>query len=239
MLKSKKIKIFIVLFYFFLVSLFLYFIFTKYSFQEITSYEFIKNNQNYFYDLRQSNLFVLAILFILFAIAWVFAAGFGSPLALIAGFIFGKWFGLLFVVLGMSIGATLLYVFANYFLKEIIRDKFLNKFKNLEEKFKKSEFTYLLIYRFVGGIPFQIQNIIPCLFNVKIINFFWSTFLGMIPSLFLLTSIASGLEQIIENNSTAPSVYQIISTPAVYIPLIAFFSLFILLIIIRKIFFKA
>ena len=169
---------------------------------------------------------------------WVFAAGFGSPLALVAGFIFGKWFGLLLVVLGMSIGATLLYIFANYFLKEIIREKFLNKFKNLEEKFKRSEFTYLLIYRFVGGIPFQIQNIIPCIFNVKIKNFFWSTFLGMMPSLFLLTSIASGLEKIIDNNLTAPSAYQIISTPSVFIPLVAFLILFILLIIIRKFFFK-
>ena len=238
MAKSKKIKIFIGLFYFFLVSLFLYFIFTNYSFQEITSYEFIKNNQNYFKELRKSNLYILAILFILFSIAWVFAAGFGSPLALVAGFIFGKWFGLLFVVFGMSIGATLLYIFANYFLKEIIRNKFLNKFKKLEEKFKKSEFTYLLIYRFIGGIPFQIQNIIPCIFNVKITNFFWSTFLGMMPSLFLLTSIASGLEKIIENNLTAPSVYQIISTPSVFIPLVAFLILFILLIIIRKFFFK-
>ena len=88
MAKSKKIKIFIALFYFFLVSLFLYFIFTKYSFEEITSYEFIKNNQNYFYELRQSNLFILGLLFIFFAIVWVFAAGFGSPLALVAGFIF-------------------------------------------------------------------------------------------------------------------------------------------------------
>ena len=238
MAKSKKIKIFIALFYFFLVSLFLYFIFTKYSFEEITSYEFIKNNQNYFYELRQSNLLILGLLFILFAIVWVFAAGFGSPLALVAGFIFGKWFGLLFVVLGMTFGATLLYIFANYFLKDIIRDKFLNKFKNLEEKFKRSEFTYLLIYRFVGGIPFQIQNIIPCMFNVKITNFFWSTFLGMIPSLFLVTSIGSGLEEIIENNLTAPSVYQLISTPSIFVPLIAFFSLFVLMIFIRKFFLK-
>ena len=238
MAKSKKIKIFIALFYFFLVSLFLYFIFTKYSFEEITSYEFIKNNQNYFFELRQSNLLILGLLFILFAIVWVFAAGFGSPLALVAGFIFGKWFGLLFVVLGMTFGATLLYIFANYFLKDIIRDKFLNKFKNLEEKFKRSEFTYLLIYRFVGGIPFQIQNIIPCIFNVKITNFFWSTFLGMIPSLFLVTSIGSGLEEIIENNLTAPSVYQLISTPSIFIPLIAFFSLFVLMILIRKFFLK-
>ena len=65
----------------------------------------------------------------------------------------------------------------------MIRDKFLNRFKKLEEKFKKSEFLYLLIYRFVGGIPFQIQNVLPCIFNVKVnFNFFWSTFLGMIPS---------------------------------------------------------
>ena len=45
----------------------------------------------------------------------VFAAGFGSPLALFADFVFGKWFGLLFAVIGMTIGATLLYIFANFF----------------------------------------------------------------------------------------------------------------------------
>jgi len=117
MAKSKKIKLFIGLFYISAVSLFLYFIFTEFSFQEITSYEFIKNNRDYFYDLRQTNLFLLGVLFILFSILWVFAAGFGSPLALFAGFIFGKWFGLLFTVIGLSIGATLLYIFANYFLK--------------------------------------------------------------------------------------------------------------------------
>ena len=172
MAKSKKIKLFIGLFYIFAVSLFLYLIFTKFSFEEITSYEFIKNNRNYFYELKQSNLFFLGILFILFSTLWVFAAGFGSPLALFAGFIFGKWFGLLFAVIGMTFGATFLYIFANYFSKEMIRDKFLSRYKKLEEKFKKSEFIYLLIFRFVGGIPFQIQNVLPCIFDVKVFNFF-------------------------------------------------------------------
>ena len=197
MAKSKKIKLFIGLFYISAVGLFLYFIFTKFSFQEITSYEFIKNNRDYFYDLRQTNLFLLGVSFILFSILWVFAAGFGSPLALFAGFIFGKWFGLLFTVIGLSIGATLLYVFANYFLKEMIRDRFLNRFQKLEEKFQKSEFLYLLVYRFIGGIPFQIQNVLPCIFNVKVYNFFWSTFIGLVPSVFIITSIGSGLEEII------------------------------------------
>ena len=223
MAKSKKIKIYIGLFYTSAVSLFLFFIFSKFSFQEITSYEFIKNNRNYFYNLRQSNLFILGILFILFAALWVFAAGFGSPLALFAGFIFGKWFGLLFAVIGMTIGATLLYMFANFFLKDVIRNKFLNRFENLEEKFRKSEFIYLLIYRFVGGIPFQIQNVLPCIFNVKVSNFFWSTLLGMIPSLFIVISIGSGIEEIIDQNLQAPSMIELITSSSIYIPLIAFF----------------
>ena len=238
MAKSKKIKLFIGLIYISAVSLFLYFIFTKFSFQEITSYEFIKNNRDYFYDLRQTNLFLLGVSFILFSILWVFAAGFGSPLALFAGFIFGKWFGLLFTVIGLSIGATLLYVFANYFLKEMIRDRFLNRFQKLEEKFQKSEFLYLLIYRFIGGIPFQIQNVLPCIFNVKVYNYFWSTFLGMIPSLFIMISIGSGLEEIINQNLNAPSVIDLITSPSIYIPLIAFFGLLIITIFFRKVFYK-
>ena len=238
MAKSKKIKLFIGLFYIAAVSLFLYFIFTKFSFQEITSYEFIKNNRDYFYDLRQTNLFLLGVSFILFSILWVFAAGFGSPLALFAGFIFGKWFGLLFTVIGLSIGATLLYVFANYFLKEMIRDRFLNRFQKLEEKFQKSEFLYLLVYRFIGGIPFQIQNVLPCIFNVKVYNYFWSTFLGMIPSIFIMISIGSGLEEIIDQNLNAPSVIDLITSPSIYIPLIAFFGLLIITIFFRKVFYK-
>ena len=236
--KSKKVKLFIGLFYIFAVSLILYFFFSKFTFQEITSYEFIKNNRDYFYELKESNLFLLGIIFISFSILWVFAAGFGTPLALFAGFIFGKWFGLLFALIGMTLGATLLYVFANYFLKEIIRDKFLNKFRNLENKFKKSEFIYLLIFRFVGGIPFQIQNVLPCIFNVKIYNYFWSTFLGTIPSMFLVISIGSGLEEIISQNIEAPSLFDLVTSPSIYIPLIAFFTLVLITIFFRNSFYK-
>ena len=71
-------------------------------------------------------------------------AGFGLPAALLAGFIFGKWLGTFILIIGMTIGATILYIIGNYFFKEIIKEKFLNKFKNLEAKFKKSEFIYLL-----------------------------------------------------------------------------------------------
>ena len=198
--KSKKIKIFIGIFYLIAVCLFLYFFFSKYTFQEITSYEFIKNNRDYFFELKQSNILLLAGLFVLFCIIWTLAGGFGSPIVLFGGFMFGNWLGTFLLITGMTIGATMLYVFANFFLKDLIKNKFLNKFANLEIKFKKSEFLYLLIYRLVGGIPFAISNVLPCIFNVKIINFFVATFLGMNPQIFIVTSIASNLEKIIDVN---------------------------------------
>jgi len=236
--KTKKIKLFIGLFYVIAVSVLLYFFFSKFTFQEISSYDFIKNNRDYFYQLRQSSLPTLALIFILFTIVWVFAAGFGSPLAIFAGFIFGKWLGTFFLIIGMSIGATFLYIFANFFLKEIIQDKFLKKYQKLEEKFKKSEFFYLLIYRFVGGIPFSISNVLPCMFNVRPINFFLATFIGMLPQLFIVVSIGNGLEKIIEENIEAPSLIDLISSPEIYVPFIAFFFLLVITIFIRSRFYK-
>ena len=236
--KAKKIKLFVGLFYLTLVALFLYFFFSKFSLQEITTYEFIKNNRDYFNELKQSNFYFLAVLFFLFTIIWVLAGGFGSPLGIFAGFIFGKWIGIIILIFGMSIGATGLYLFANYFLKDLIREKFLQKYQNLQIKFQKSEFTYLLIYRFIGGIPFGLSHFLPCLFNVRSSNFFWATFIGIAPQLFLICSIGSGLEKIIENNLQAPGILQIIKSPDIYLPLIIFAFLVIVTIFLRKKFYK-
>ena len=236
--KSKKVKITLGLFYLLVVSSFLYFFLSKFTLEELTSYEFIKNNRDYFFGLKQTNLLLLSVIFIFLTIVWVLMGGFGSPVALLAGFVFGKWLGTIILVLGLSVGATILYIFGNYFLKEVIKEKFLDRFKNLEIKFKKSEFIFLLVYRFVGGIPFAIANVLPCLFNVKIFNFFWSTLIGIIPSTFLIVSIGSGLEKIINQNLDAPRLLEIIYSPDIYMPMIAFVALIIITIVTRKIFYK-
>ena len=239
MKKITKVKLYIGISYLILVGVFLYFFFSKFSLQQITSYDFIRSNSSYFFELRSSNIFFVSFIFLILTILWVFPfLGFGSPIALLAGFIFGKWLGTIIVVLGLSVGATFLYTFGNYFLKDLIRDKFLNRFRNLEFKFKKSEFTYLLIYRFCGGIPWQLSCILPTIFNVKVSNFFNATFIGIIPQIFLAVSIGSGLEKIVDQNSEPPSVIDLLTSKDIYIPLITFALLIIFTFIIRKIFYK-
>ena len=239
MVKSKKIKLFIGLSYLILLSTFLFLFFSKFSLQEITSYDFIKDNRSYFLEHRNTNLFLIFSIFLVVTILWVFPfLGFGSPIALMGGFIFGKWVGTLVVVLGLTIGATFLYIFGNYFLKDMVREKFLDKFKNLENKFKKSEFIYLLIYRFVGGIPWQLSCILPTIFNVKNSNFFFATLIGIIPQIFLAVSIGTGLEKVIDQNTEVPSITDLIFLPDIYIPVLAFLGLVLITIFLRKLFYK-
>ena len=238
--KTKKIKIFIGLSYLILISIFLFLFFSKFSLQEITSYNFIKENRSYFLELKNSNLFFISTIFLIFTILWVFPfLGFGSPIALIGGFIFGKWLGTILVVLGLSIGATFLYLFGNFFLKDLIREKFLKRYESLEIKFKKSEFFYLLIYRFIGGIPWQLSCLLPTIFNVKAINFFFATLIGIIPQIFIAVSIGSGLEKVIDQNSEVPGLSEIIFSSEVYVPILAFFILVLLTILLRKLFYKS
>ena len=237
--KAKKTKIIIGLCYLTLVSFFLLMFFSKFSIHEITSYDFIKENRSYFQELKNSNLFLVSIIFLIFTILWVFPfLGFGSPIALLGGFMFGKWLGTIIVVIGLSVGATFLYMFGNYFLKDLIREKFLNKYENLERRFKNSEFYYLLIYRFIGGIPWQLSCILPTIFNVKTVNFFFASLIGIVPQIFLAVSIGSGLEKIIDQNSELPKITEVIFSPEIYIPILAFFSLVLTTIFLRKSFYK-
>ena len=236
--KVKKVKIFFGLFYLILLSGFLFFFFSKFTLEEISSYQFIQSNRDYFFQLKETNLILISLIFFIGSIIFVLMLGFGSPVALLGGFIFGKWMGTLIVALGLSIGATFLYIFANYFLKDFIREKFLHKFKNLEKKFKKNELIYFFLYRFVGGIPFQLANVLPVLFNVSIKNYLIGTLAGIMPSLFIIVSLGSGIEKIINRNEQAPSIIDLLFSPEIYFPISLFVLLILTIIIIKKFFYN-
>ena len=238
MKKDKKIKIYLGIVYLLIVSLFLWLLFNKFTFEELTSYDFIKNNRNYLISLKENNLFLISLIFLIFTILWVLLLGFGSPIFLLGGFIFGKWIGSILVILGLSVGATLLYILANYFFKDLIIEKFEKKFFRLKEKFKNNEFLFFLIYRFIGGIPFSISNILPVLFNIKVKNFFFGSLIGMAPQLFIGTSIGAGIEKVINLNEDPPNLLTILTSEDIYVPIIGLFFLIALTYLLRKKFFK-
>ena len=236
--KTKNIKIILGISYLLIISIFLWVFFQNFSIQDFTSYELIKNNRETLEGIKNKNIILSSILFFLGTIIWVLLLGFGSPIFLVGGFIFGKWLGSFLVIFGLSTGATFLYIFANFFLKNIVEEKFSNRFINLTDKFKKNEFIFFLIYRFVGGIPFFISNILPTLFNIKKRNFFFGTIIGMSPQLFVGVSLGAGLSKVLEENKEPPTIFKLISTPDIYLPIFGIIILVFLAIYLRKYFLK-
>jgi uncharacterized membrane protein YdjX (TVP38/TMEM64 family) len=235
---SNKYKFLLGFSYILILSVFLYFIFSNFSFQDIGNYNFIKDNREFFVKLKEKNVLILATIFIFFTIIWVLLLGFGSPICIVGGFIFGTWLGTILVVISLTIGATSLYVFCNLFFKDLVKKNFLNKFKYLEDKFKKNEFIFFLIYRFVGGIPFAIQNLLPVIFNVKLKNYFYGTLIGLFPQVFVVVSLGSGFDKLIGENETVPEIKDILFSPNIYIPIISITLILLIAFFIRKKFIK-
>ena len=232
--REKKIKLFLGSAYILIVFVFLLIFFNNFSFQDFSSYELIRENREVLENIKNSNIFLSSIIFLIGTIVWVLLLGFGSPVFLVGGFIFGKWLGTLLIVFGLSIGATLLYMFANYFFKDLVEEKFSPRFSNFTEKFKKNEFVFFLIYRFIGGIPFFISNILPTIFNVKVRNFFLGSIIGMTPQLFVGASLGAGLSKILEENSEVPSILELIFSPDIYLPILGIIILVIIGFLLKK-----
>ena len=237
-LQQKNIKLALGLIYLTIIFFVLYILFSNFEYEDFTSYKFIQVNHSNLILFKEQNFFLISFLLIVITILWVILLGFGTPIALAGGFIFGKWIGTLLVVLSLTIGATILYILALFFFKELISKIFLKRFKYLKKKFKKQEVLVMTLFRIIGIVPFGIQNILPTLFNIKVKNFFFGSLIGMTPQLFVGVSLGAGLNKILEENKDPPTFSELILTPDIYLPIIGIIILVLIAIYLRKYFFS-
>ena len=153
---------------------------------------------------------------------WIFLQGFASPLVLISGFIFGYYYSAIIVVTILSIGSVIIFWFCNIYYKDLVSKKFQKKYKKIIKKLDHNQLLFMIIYRLIGGIPFQIQNIIPCLTNVNLKNYFVGTFIGLFPQSIIITSLGAGLEKQIYQYDSLPPISDILITKEILIPIIIF-----------------
>ena len=234
---NSKIKIIIGFTYLLCLSLLLYYIFSKYDLKDLIDINFLKDNQKIFIKFKEQNIFIVSLIFFFFSIIWVLLLGFGSLMAISGGFIFGKWLGTFLVLFSLTIGATLLYTLGLLFFKELINSKLAPRLGKLISLFNKNEILYFTLYRFTGGgLPFFMQNLLPVIFNMKIKNYFIATLIGLIPGVFILVSIGSGIDKFLIKDSLDWS--GLIKDPEIYFPILGFVSILIFGIFIKRKFFN-
>lgn len=236
---SKNFKIFLGISYLLILFSFLYFIFTFIEIDRLNDFNYYKEIQTDLDEFISTNLITNLIYFFIFAVIWVALLGFGSPILIISGILFGQFLGTLVSVVSISVGALILYSIGDFFFRDFVKYLLGKKFESYIQLFKKNEFFYFFIYRFIGGlgVPFGLQNLIPILFGMKKTNYFFSSLLGFIPGFFVINTIGAGLNIYLEQSENF-SMIEFILTREIYLPILMFGVLMILSFLIKKRFFN-
>lgn len=216
--RLSKIKIFLGLAYLGIVSL-VVIAFFYFGANTFLSPSYLVENKNYIFELRDQNLFLISSLYFFFSIIWVFLMGFGTPLVIFAGFAFGTILGSILSIFSFTIGATLLYLFANHYFKDLVEKYLGTKYASIKQNVNQNELSYFFSLRVIPGIPFPIKNLLPVLFNMKLKNFFLATLFGEAAPIIISVSIFSGLSNAFESDKDLN--LNLLFSPEIFFPLLA------------------
>ena len=216
--RLSKIKIFLGLAYLGIVSL-VVIAFFYFGASTFLSPSYLVENKNYIFELRDQNLFLISSVYFFFSVIWVFLMGFGTPLVIFAGFAFGTILGSILSIFSFTIGATLLYLFANHYFKDLVEKYLGTKYASIKQNVNQNELSYFFSLRVIPGIPFPIKNLLPVLFNMKLKNFFLATLFGEAAPIIISVSIFSGLSNAFESDKDLN--LNLLFSPEIFFPLLA------------------
>ena len=181
--------------------------------------------------LIKNNLELSLILYFLFSFLFFTFSLPGSLIIILASsFFFGFITGFIINITTIVLGSLCFFlffknIFKKYFNKQI--EKFSDK---LNKIIKKSSFEYLVLLRFVIGVPLFVQNLFLSTLNISKTKFIISSFIGFTPYFLLFSFIGNQFSDLIE-------VKEFQLSNILSFELILIFLILIILLLIR-IFFK-
>ena len=153
-------------------------------------------------------------------------------LTIAGGFLFGLWLGTALVVVSATAGAVAIFLIAKTSLGEGLRERAGPWLQRMQAGFNKDAVSYLLFLRLIPAFPFWIVNIVPALLSMKLRDYAFATFFGIMPGSFVYVSVGNGLGAVIEAGDE-PDL-GIIFQPAILIPILGLAALAILPVVYKK-----
>src|SRR5271157_2134243 len=212
----------------FLVALFIALVIYLLKFSPLSNYLFTSQGRDIFVEKFSKFMgrlgpwasFVFILLYALSIILFVPASIFTS----IGAVVFGQWHGMILNIIGANIGGMLSFLMARYLLRDFAA-KILQsgRFKIFDDKIEKHGFG-ILIYLRLMFVPFTYLNFAAGLSKIKFKSYFWSTFIGIIPGLVIITFLVGAIKDLLLHHNQIGDFFR----PDIILPFLFFvFSFFI------------
>ena len=147
-------------------------------------------------DMIKEHFVLAALIYIgITVVACVALALPGVTFAILAGILFGPWWGTLFCLIATTAGAIIAFIIGRFFLQDSIKPM-VEKNKTLKrllfDDVGKSDIVLLAITRLVPIFPYNIQNFAYGITDMSLSHYSLYTFLFMIPGGALYTIGTAG-----------------------------------------------
>ncbi len=156
--------------------------------------EAIKEQRSYLLELVQTHPIISTIIFIgIYITSVALSLPIATLLTLLGGFLFGRWVGTAIVVISATTGATILFLIARSSLGAALRKKANPLYSKIATNMNSNAMSYMLFMRLTPIFPFFFVNIVPALFNIRLVAYVLTTFIGIIPGSFIYVNLGREL----------------------------------------------
>ena len=115
-------------------------------------------------------------------------------LSILGGVIFGYFWGIIFVFLGAMFSATIEFLMARYFCRNLVIGLVgESNLSRIDKTIQKHGFRTVLLIRLIPNVAFDIQNFSLGLTNVKFKDYLFATLLGIVPVSFAYVYLGHSL----------------------------------------------
>jgi uncharacterized membrane protein YdjX (TVP38/TMEM64 family) len=198
------------------------------------SFEVLRDHREVLLRWVQQNGLLAALVYMaIYAIAVAFSLPGGLVLSITGGFLFGTWLGSLYIVIGATVGATVLFIIAKSALGDFLRTRAGPWLQKMEAGFRDNALSYLLVLRLVPLFPFFVVNLVPAFLGVPLSTYVIGTFFGIMPGVFVFASVGAGLGSIFDKGETFSATG--ILTPQIVIALVGLAILALIPVVYKKI----
>ncbi len=118
-------------------------------------------------------------------------------LDMVAGFIFVQPIAFFIVLFSLSLGGFILFVASRHAFSDLLKNKEGKWISKIQKGFRKYQEGYLVFLRVIPFFPFGAISIALGFTQISLFKFTWTTMLGSLPSVYILTSAGRELNSIV------------------------------------------
>jgi uncharacterized membrane protein YdjX (TVP38/TMEM64 family) len=197
------------------------------------SFETLRTHREQLLAFVQHRPLTAALLFVaLYATLVALSVPGGAIMTMAGGFLFGTLLGTGLVVVGATVGATIVFLIARTALGDVLRAKAGPRVRRMEEGFRRDAFSYLLVLRLIPIFPFWLVNIVPAVLGMRLSTYVLGTLIGIIPGSLVYAGVGNGLGAVFEAGGT-PDL-GIIFSPEILLPILGLALLALLPVAYRR-----